>query len=464
MDVSPRFSLAYLKPQQAQKHVTVNEVLRRLDALVSLAVKSRGLAAEPAAPAEGDAYIIAATPTGAAWTAFSPGSLAVFQDGGWANIAPVDGLRAYAIDEAQLLAFAGGAWSNAVGTPLQLGVNAAPDATNRLAVKSDAALFSHDDVTPGSGDMRHKINKSAAAKTASVLFQMGFSGRAELGLAGEDDFTVKVSPDGAAWNAALKADRATGFVGVGAVTPRGPLVVRGRADAYALQFTATDVDSGGYLTSINPTNFFMSEGATFEGGAWIAKAATASIIGGSGATIAGYCNSALTIGNAFAVKRRLFITETEVSPGADNIESCGTATLRWTDVFAVSGTINTSDARDKIIDGGLDGAETRAARRILSGIVKYRWKDAVAKKGEGARVHVGLTAQFVHEAFAAEGLDAARYGVWCEDEIMETLDDPMSDAARRPSGQTRQGLRYDQLLIFLIAALAGEAGGIHARP
>ena len=67
MDASPRFSLAYLQGQQAQKHVTVNEALRRLDALVSLSVKSRTTSAEPASPMEGDAYIITASPTGAAW-------------------------------------------------------------------------------------------------------------------------------------------------------------------------------------------------------------------------------------------------------------------------------------------------------------------------------------------------------------------------------------------------------------
>lgn len=457
MNFSPRFSFAYLSPQQAQKHVTVNEALRRLDALVSLAVRSRGPAAEPAAPAEGDAYIMAAAPSGAAWSAFAPDSIAVYQDGAWANFPPVEGLRAFVIDEALLVAFAGGAWNSVgggTGNPSQFGVNATPDATNRLAVKSDAVLFSHDDVTPGTGDMRHAINKSAAAKTASHLFQTGFSGRAEFGLIGDNDFRIKVSANGAAWNTALVADRNSGFVGIGAVTPRGPLVVKGRSDGYALQFTATDVDSGGYLTSISASNFFMSQGAAYEGLQWVAKATTASVIGGSGATIAGYCNSGLTAGNSFAVNRRILITENDVSPGADNIESCGTASLRWTQVFAVSGAINTSDARDKELDGALDAAEMRVARRLLSAIGKYRWKEAIARKGAGARLHVGLTAQAVHEAFAAEGLDAARYGLWCEDEIIETVDDPEEGVDARPTGRTRQGLRYDQLMVFLIAALA----------
>jgi hypothetical protein len=83
------------------------------------------------------------------------------------------------------------------------GVNTSPDSTNRLAAKSDAVLFSHDDVTPGTGDQRTVLNKASTGKTASFLFQSNFSGRAEIGLTGNDDFSFKVSPDGAAWSDAL---------------------------------------------------------------------------------------------------------------------------------------------------------------------------------------------------------------------------------------------------------------------
>jgi hypothetical protein len=91
-------------------------------------------------------------------------------------------------------------WSDNVP---KLGVNATADATNKLSVKSDAVLFSHDDVTPGTGDQRTILNKSASDKTASFLFQSNWSGRAEIGLAGNDDFSFKVSPDGDTWHEAL---------------------------------------------------------------------------------------------------------------------------------------------------------------------------------------------------------------------------------------------------------------------
>ena len=99
------------------------------------------------------------------------------------------------------------------------GVNTTADATNRLAVKSDAVLFNHDDVTPGSGDMRAKVNKATTADTGSHLFQTNASGRAEFGLVGKDDFSLKVSGDGANWTDAVVIDTDNGFVGVGAAAP-----------------------------------------------------------------------------------------------------------------------------------------------------------------------------------------------------------------------------------------------------
>lgn len=212
MEQSPRLSLSYVAPAQAQKHVTVNETFRRLDALVQMTVKSRNVAGEPASPAEGDGYILPASPSGAVWDNFTAGDFAFYQDGAWVSVTSVEGMRAYVADEGDMVAFDGAAWSPiALGEEAdQFGINTSADATNRLAVKSDAVLFSHDDVTPGSGDAQVKVNKAAAGDTASHLFQAGFSGRAEFGLTGDDDFHVKVSPDGTNWRDALVIDKDTG--------------------------------------------------------------------------------------------------------------------------------------------------------------------------------------------------------------------------------------------------------------
>lgn len=119
-----------------------------------------------------------------------------------------------------------------------IGVNATADTTNRLSVKSDAVLFSHDDVTPGSGDMRANVNKSASAKTASLLFQDNWSGRAEIGLCGDDDFHFKVSADGSSWNDAIVINRATAMVGFGTTTPRAPVHIKNVAPGFFLEDTA----------------------------------------------------------------------------------------------------------------------------------------------------------------------------------------------------------------------------------
>lgn len=211
MDQTPNLALPYIMAAQAQKHVTHNEAIRALDALVQLAVLDRGLATPPAGPADGDRYIVAPSPTGA-W-AGQAGKVAAFQDGAWIFFAPRHGFLAWVADENALVAYDGAAWALAGGgggsvnpTPL-VGVNATADTTNRLAVASPASLFDHE----GAGHQL-KINKAAAANTASLLYQDGFSGRAELGLAGDDNLHVKVSADGTAWKEAVIVDRASGAV------------------------------------------------------------------------------------------------------------------------------------------------------------------------------------------------------------------------------------------------------------
>lgn len=212
-----RLGLPYLMPAQAQKHVTVNEALRKLDALVQPRVLSRAVSAEPAAPAAGDAYILPAGATGAAWGGFSEHDIAVFQDGAWEAFAPSAGWQVFAAGEGELVVFDGAAWrtsSELVGelqNLTRLGVGTAADGANPFSAKLNAALWTALETgAGGTGDLRYTLNKEAAGNVLSLLFQSGWSGRAEIGLAGGEDLSVKVSPDGAAWTQALRIDRTSG--------------------------------------------------------------------------------------------------------------------------------------------------------------------------------------------------------------------------------------------------------------
>ncbi len=212
---TPNLGLPYIMAAQAQKHITHNEAIRALDALVHLAVIDRDSTTPPDDPADGDRHIVGAGSTGA-WSGHDL-EIAAFQDGGWAFFAPRLGWRAWIVEESALRAWSGSAWiavgggggggAGGDGVFDTLGINATADETNRLALASPAALFNH----AGAGHQL-KINKSAAGDTASFLFQTNWSGRAELGTAGDDDFHFKVSPDGSAWHEAILIDKDTGEV------------------------------------------------------------------------------------------------------------------------------------------------------------------------------------------------------------------------------------------------------------
>jgi hypothetical protein len=213
MTTSPRLGLPYLQGNQAQKHVTLNEALGRLDALVQLAVISAVVSDQPETPLEGDLYLVPETATGEDWAGAVAGDIAVFLDGAWLFVTPQPGWTVFDRAAGVLRVCSEAGWQP---LPVLLagmgGINAEPDSVNRFAVKSDAELLSHDDVTPGSGDARKVINKAGAGNTASIVFQNGFSGRAEIGLAGDDRLRFKVSADGTDWKEALVADEDSGAV------------------------------------------------------------------------------------------------------------------------------------------------------------------------------------------------------------------------------------------------------------
>lgn len=245
-DDTPNLALPYLAASQAQKHVTHNEALRMLDAVVQLAVADRTLTTPPASPAEGERHIVAAGAAGA-W-AGRDGQVTMWRDGAWGFAVPLPGWLAWVTAENALVVRGASAWGPYAQNLPTLGVNATADATNRLAVSSDASLLTN----AGHGHQL-KLVKATAADTVSLLYQTNYSGRAEVGLTGDDNLHVKVSPDGSTWREALVVSVSTGTVRLPGVN-KASLPSAATAGAGALAYVP-DESGGGVLAFSDGTGW-----------------------------------------------------------------------------------------------------------------------------------------------------------------------------------------------------------------
>lgn len=176
----------------------------------------------------------------------------------------------------------------------------------------------------------------------------------------------------------------------------------------------------------------------------------------------------------------------------------GMLSVRFDDVFATNGTIQTSDFNEKQDIASLTATEMLVGKRISTLFKTFRWKDSVAEKGDNARTHTGVIAQDVQAAFTAEGLDAGDYALfisstWWETqtevpaveavaevtdedgnvttEAVEAKDaytrtDTYDTEAEAPEGatsKTRMGIRYPELLSFVAAYNEQRFASIEAR-
>lgn len=209
---SSRLELPYVQAGQSQIHVTHNEALRSLDALLHLRLEAIEENAPPAQVVDDIAYGLGAAPSGV-W-ANQPGKIAVFQDGIWEFYSPAAGFIAVVGAMGTLHVHDGTSWNPVSGggggltnPTAMLGVNATADQTNRLSVRSASTLFDAEN-----GDHRLTVNKAAIADTASLVFQNAYAGQAEMGLAGSDDFSIKVRGDDNQWREAMVVNRNNGSV------------------------------------------------------------------------------------------------------------------------------------------------------------------------------------------------------------------------------------------------------------
>jgi hypothetical protein len=152
----------------------------------------------------------------------------------------------------------------------------------------------------------------------------------------------------------------------------------------------------------------------------------------------------------------------DTANGTDAVCDLGTYYNRFRIGKFSSGTSTTSDGREKRNIEELNEAELRVATRCKSLLRKYQRTEALELKGDDARLHFGIIAQDLEEAFAAEGLDANRYAMFLEDtwyvteedgEIYPVLEAVPEELREDAIQKSLKGIRYEQLLAFIIAAI-----------
>jgi hypothetical protein len=182
-----------------------------------------------------------------------------------------------------------------------------------------------------------------------------------------------------------------------------------------------------------------------------------------------------TLGFAVDHINNQVISGYQLRPSTDNTVSLGASGARWTEVFAANGTINTSDEREKDLIEEIPQAWLNAWADVK--YARFKFKEAIEKKGDGARWHVGLVAQRVQQAFAAHGINAFDIGLLCYDEWEDQFEDVLAeqeitDAEGNKSKvlvktgeriQTQKagnlyGVRYEQALALECAYLRSKLG------
>jgi hypothetical protein len=205
-------------------------------------------------------------------------------------------------------------------------------------------------------------------------------------------------------------------------------------------------DSGGY-TAINSDSanspLYISLTSSATASSFITFSDSGANVGSIGVTGGSFAIGQSNTGLGFFNTDRIVFPATSVGAVQDNAIDLGYASGRFDDIYATNGTIQTSDRNEKQDIEALTDAETRVAVAAKGLLRKFRWKDAVAEKGDEARIHFGIIAQDLQDAFTAEGLDAGDYAMFISDTW--TDDDGVE--------QTRLGVRYSELLAFIIAAI-----------
>lgn len=178
MSKTKQLGLTLVEAAQAQKHITVNEALIRLDAASALTVEDWDLSFPPSTPDDGTAYLIGSLAADE-WTGYDQ-QIAIWTNGGWVYLEPRTGWRAWNLAIAAPVSFDGVSWIADVSEFSQSGA-----ATLRRVVEIDHIL------SAGSNSVTANIIPSHAqviGVTARVITEITGTGVStwSLGISGDE--------------------------------------------------------------------------------------------------------------------------------------------------------------------------------------------------------------------------------------------------------------------------------------
>ncbi|MCK7615170.1 tail fiber domain-containing protein [Roseibium sediminicola] len=395
--------------------------------------------------------------------------------------------------------------------------------TAYLANRVQGLLDAYDGVLSIDGnDQILTLDKAAAANSAVTRIRTAGSERWKIGADGNDDYAIKRSADGATFSTALSIARSTGTVSITSldatvlhlirsgtnaairVQSSGGSIYYG-ADAAASFAVATSANLGssplfvidasgdaalaGDLAGSGGASFankLSLSSATYQDHLELARSSTIwqlspSTDGSIDFTQTGTSGSA----EDGMVQLPGLKVEDDILPSTDNNSNLGNGSKRMAVIYAVTGTINTSDVNEKNWLGSLGAKEIAVAGRVAENIGSFQWLQSIEEKGVGdARIHFGLTAQAVEQAFVDEELDPAAYAVWCRDPVM-TVERWTETETKDVDGEAvtvtveksrrvqevdadgnpvfRDGLRHDQVMMMLSAAALARLDSHAAR-
>jgi Protein of unknown function (DUF2793) len=424
MDATSNLSLPFIIAAQAQKHVTHNEALRALDAVVQLSVLDKDLAAPPGAPSEGARYLVGPGATGA-W-AGQAGSIAAFQDGAWAFYAPQQGWRAWVADEARLYVWSGAAWG-LLPVACADGAAVTDEAGNaQLAFHTAAAAVNHIAVT------------NAAAGTAPQIAAQGSDPNIDLRLAPKGTGTVRATGQFAVASATYPPLRTERLIGVTSA-PVGTLQMLATSsgdmtDGFAANHDFAIQDNSVAINNIGSLQFARS-----------------------GADNSGRFRILPANGGSQAVQFEIAPSGNVYLPGVATTASGANAVLNTGSSPANELLRSTSSARYK---SAIEDVDLRYAEKILE--LRPIWYRSKCPTDNPAWSWYGLIAEEVAQVEPRLAL----WGYTGDDhEIVEKNVDGkiMSETVLKPGAQlVPEGVAYDRLTVLLLMIAKRQEARVQA--